>query len=164
MTPTTPFLTLFLCTGNSARSVFAEYFLREIGGPRFEVFSAGSHPKGAVNPYTIRVLNEVFHLDTTNASSKSWDQFQQIDLDFVITVCDSARETCPVFPGQPVTAHWGFEDPAAFEGPEDETFRKFRTIAFSIRRRIELFASLPIEKLDHLRLEHETRRLGTLTD
>jgi arsenate reductase len=158
--PPRKFRILFLCTGNSARSILAEALLRALAGDRFEAFSAGSQPAGRVNPYALRVLDEVFQVEATGARSKSWEEFHSEEFDFVITVCDSARETCPTFPGHPITAHWGFEDPAAFQGGEEETLRKFTDIAFQIRRRLELFCSLPFEKLDRLRLEQETRRIG----
>src|SRR5262249_45831954 len=108
------FRALFLCTGNSARRGFAEFFLRRAGGERFEAHSAGANPSGVVNPYTLKVLRERFGIDAGDARSKSWHEFEQMKFDFVITVCDKARESCPVWPGQPVIAHWGVEDPAAF--------------------------------------------------
>lgn len=158
--PPRKFRILFLCTGNSARSILAEALLRKLAGGRFEAFSAGSQPAERVNPHALRVLDEVFQVDAAGARSKSWEEFLGEEFDFVITVCDSARETCPTFPGHPITAHWGFEDPAAFQGGEAETLKKFTDIAFQIRRRLELFCSLPFEKLDRLRLEQETRRIG----
>lgn len=155
-----PFRILFLCTGNTARSVLAEYLIRKFGGTRFESFSAGANPKGVVNPYTLRVLGEIHGMDASAARSKSWEEFAGRDLDFVITVCDRARETCPVFPGQPVTAHWSFPDPADFAGSEAETFDHFAKIALHIQKRVELLCALPFDKLDHLRLEQRTREIG----
>jgi protein-tyrosine-phosphatase len=128
----------------------AEYLLRQIGGDRFEPFSAGSNPIGHVHHLTIRVLNELFHIDASAAQSKSWHDLVGIRFDFVITVCDDAREQCPVFPGEPVTAHWGLPDPEKAEGTEEDRFRAYVQTGFQIHRRIELFAGLPMEKLDDL--------------
>src|SRR5215471_16101823 len=111
---------LFLCTGNSARSILAEYLLRRIGHGRFEVYSAGTQPAGKVNPLALRVLKELYHVDASGARSKSTDEFQKMNFDFVITVCDNARESCPVWPGQPIIAHWGVPDPALATGNESE--------------------------------------------
>lgn len=155
---------LFLCTGNSARSIFAEYLLRRIGGPRFQVYSAGSNPTGKVNPYALQVLNEVYHIDASEARSKSWEEFQAVEFDFVITVCDNARETCPVWPGQPIIAHWGSPDPASVEGTDEEKYREFKQVAFQIQRRIELFCALPFEKVDRLRLAALTKEIGQKND
>lgn len=152
---------LFLCTGNSARSILAEYLLRRIGAGRFEVYSAGTQPTGAVNPLALRVLNELYHLDPTSARSKSTKEYQSADFDFVITVCDNARESCPVWPGQPIIAHWGVPDPALATGDELERFRVFRQTALVLQRRIELFCALPMDKLDRLKLEQLTRDIGT---
>jgi arsenate reductase len=156
-----PYKVLFLCTGNSARSVFGEYLLERIGGPRFEVYSAGSFPTGTVNPFAVRVLRDVYHIDASKARSKSWEEFQEIEFDFVITVCDNARESCPVWPGQPILAHWSSPDPALAEGDEARVYRTFKNVAFQIQRRIELFTSLPFDKLDRLRLAALTRDIGT---
>ncbi|MCB1233111.1 MAG: arsenate reductase ArsC [Verrucomicrobiae bacterium] len=157
-----PFRILFLCTGNSARSVFGEYLIRRVAPVAFESFSAGSDPKGEVHPMTLRVLSEIHKIDASDAESKSWDRFREDGtiFDFVITVCDHARETCPVWPGQPVIAHWGSMDPAAVEGTEEEVFDAFKKVSIEIRRRVELFASLPFEKLDRLRLEQLTKEIG----
>ncbi len=111
-----PFKILFLCTGNSARSIFAEYLIRRIGGSLFESYSAGARPVGRVNPYAIRVLSEVYHIDASEARSRGFEEFENVKFDFVITVCDRARETCPVWPGQPIIAHWGALDPALATG------------------------------------------------
>lgn len=154
------FKILFLCTGNTARSVLGEYLMKRIGKGRFEAYSAGAQPKGEVNPYTERVLKEVFKIDCSDARSKSWEEFKDVDFDFVITVCDNAKESCPVWPGQPIIAHWGSEDPADFTGTDEEIFKKFREVAFQINRRIELFCSLPFEKLDKLALEKMTKNIG----
>lgn len=134
-----PYKFLFLCTGNSARSIFAEYLLRRLGGARFEVFSAGSFPTGKVNPLAIRVLKQVYDIDASGARSKSWEEFRDVEFDYVVTVCDNARESCPVWPGQPIVAHWGFPDPAAVEGTDSEKYRAFEEVASQIYRRIERF-------------------------
>ena len=147
MTPKPPFKVLILCTGNSARSILGEYLLREKGKGRFEVFSAGSHPTGRVNPLAVRTLREKYGLDAGAARSKSWDEFKGVKFDFVITVCDNAKEACPIWPGQPMVAHWGSPDPAAAEGTEEEKFRFFVTVASQIARRVELFCAFPDEKL-----------------
>jgi arsenate reductase (thioredoxin) len=157
---TSPYRVLFLCTGNSARSVFAEYFLRRLGEGRFEVHSAGANPSGIVNPLTLKVLRDRFHLDASEARSKSWEEFKGVNFDFVITVCDNARETCPVWPGQPIVAHWGVDDPAAFEGSAAAKERFFYQVAMRLYRRVQLLVSLPIEKLSRLKLEKLTREIG----
>jgi arsenate reductase len=151
---------LVLCTGNSARSIIAEYLLRKAGPHRFDVFSAGSDPKGEVHPLALRVLREVYRIDAGDARSKSWEEFRGTRFDFVITVCDNARESCPVFPGQPVTAHWGLPDPAAAAGSLEERYACFKDAARILARRVELFCNLPLEKLDRLRLEEMTREIG----
>lgn len=155
-----PYKILFLCTGNSARSIFSEYLMRRIGGTRFQAYSAGSHPTGEVNPYALRVLDEVYHIDATEARSKGCDKFQDLEFDFVITVCDKARETCPVWPGQPIIAHWGAPDPALATGTEQELLQQFKQVALMIQRRIDLFSALPFEKIDRLKLEKLTRDIG----
>jgi len=155
-----PFKILFLCTGNSARSILAEYLIQRIGQKRFEAYSAGAQPKGEVNPMTLRVLRELYHINASNARSKSWKEFQGVHFDFVITVCDNAKESCPIWPGQPIIAHWGSPDPGSFEGSEAETFGFFQKVAFQIQRRIELLCCLPFEKLDRLRLEELTHEIG----
>jgi arsenate reductase (thioredoxin) len=151
---------LFLCTGNSARSVFAEYFLRRLGGDRFEACSAGANPSGVVNPLTVKVLRERFNIDAADARSKSWDEFRDVNFDFVVTVCDNTQESCPVWPGQPVTAHWGVEDPAAFVGTSKTTERFFFNVALALYRRLQTFTSLPLEKIDRLRLQKLVDDIG----
>jgi len=167
MTTQAPYQVLFLCTGNSARSIFAEYFLRRLGGRRFEVSSAGSRPNpdGAVNPLTLKVLRDRFHVDASGARSKSWDEFREkgVKFDFVITVCDQAREACPVWPGQPIVAHWGVDDPSAFVGTPQARERFFAQMAMLLYRRIQIFTSLPLEKLDRLRIAELTRDIGRRT-
>jgi len=157
-----PYKILFLCTGNSARSIFGEYLIRRFGLTKFESYSAGSSPKGQVNPYTLRVLKDLYQIDASDARSKSWEEFQQNGtiFDFVITVCDDARESCPVWPGQPIIAHWGCEDPAAFEGSDQETFDFFYKVARLIQWRIELLTALPFDKLDKLRLAEATQKIA----
>ena len=154
---------LFLCTGNSARSIMAEVMLNHLGRGRFVAHSAGSHPSGRVNPYSIETM-KAFGLPTEGLRSKSWDEFAAPGappIDFVITVCDSAAgETCPIWPGRPVTAHWGVEDPAAVEGSDAEKRAAFRDAATILRRRIELLLALPLEKLDALASQRELRDIG----
>jgi arsenate reductase (thioredoxin) len=155
-----PFKILFLCTGNSARSIFGEYFIRKLGKEKFESFSAGAEPRLAVNPYAIRVLRESYEMDPSEARPKSWDEYKGVIFDFVITLCDNAKERCPVWPGQPIIAHWSTPDPAEFEGTEEETYRHFWQISRLIYRRIDIFCNLPFGKLDRLRLEHATKEIG----
>jgi arsenate reductase len=155
-----PYKLLFLCTGNSARSIFGEYLLRRLGGPRFQVYSAGAFPTGKVNPFAIQVLKDCFHIDASEARSKSWEEFKGVQFDFVITVCDNARETCPVWPGQPIVAHWSSPDPAAVEGGDEEKYRAFKEVAFQINRRLQLFTALPLEKTDRLMLATLISEIG----
>lgn len=152
---------LFLCTGNSARSIIGEYLLRRLGGERFEVFSAGSFPTGKVNALAVQVLHDVYDIDASQARSKSWEEFKDVEFDFVITVCDNARETCPIWPGQPIVAHWSSPDPAAVEGTDAEKYRAFKDVAFQISRRLQLFTSLPLDKLDRLKLAGAIQEIGS---
>jgi arsenate reductase len=151
---------LFLCTGNSARSVFAETYLNGVAGRQFHAYSAGSRPKGAVHPLTIETLRAA-GLETSDLRSKSWDEFAHADaprMDLVITVCDSAAgEVCPVWPGQPITAHWSLPDPAAFQGGDEATRAFFREVFRQIRTRVDLLRNLPLAKLDRLAIKRETR-------
>lgn len=156
-----PYKILFLCTGNSARSIFGEYLIRRICPNRFESYSAGSSPTVRVNPFTLRVLKELYHIDPSEARSKSWEEFDGVEFDFVITVCDNARESCPIWPGQPVVAHWGVPDPAEATGTDEEKLYQFRQAALLLQRRIELFCSLPLQSLDRLKLERMIRDIGT---
>jgi arsenate reductase len=160
MDPTKPFKILFLCTGNSARSILAEYIIKRVGRGRFESLSAGANPKGFVHPMALRVLHEFYRMDATAARSKSWSEFTGIKFDFVITLCDSAKESCPAWPGQPIVAHWSSPDPAAFEGTEDEQFKLYVQVASQIQRRIDLLCCLPFEKLSDLSLELATKEIG----
>jgi protein-tyrosine-phosphatase len=161
----TPFNVLFLCTGNSARSILAEATLNSlaVGLGRFRAFSAGSQPKGEVNPLALDLLREQ-KMSTDGLRSKSWDEFAVPGapaLDFVFTVCDNAAaEVCPIWPGQPMTAHWGVPDPAAVEGPDEAKRKAFRDALFALRRRIELFANLPFDKLSRLALQERVREIG----
>ena len=154
---------LFLCTGNSARSVIGEVLLNHWGKSRFHAYSAGSQPKSAVNPLTLELLRAM-KLPTDGLRSKSWNEFARPDaprMDFVFTVCDqAAAETCPVWPGQPITAHWGVPDPAAVEGTHEKKMAAFRDAFQRLDTRIKLFVALPLEKLDRLALQHEARRIG----
>lgn len=138
----------------------AEYIANKQASHRLEAYSAGASPKGAPHPMAIKVLRESFAIDATNARSKSWEEFKDVKFDFVITVCDKAKESCPVWPGQPVIAHWGSPDPVEFEGSDEERQRHFWQVAQQIQRRIELFTSLPFESLDKLRLESATKEIG----
>jgi arsenate reductase (thioredoxin) len=144
---------LILCTGNSARSIFGEYLLRARGKGRFAVCSAGAHPTGRVHPLALQVLREHYDLDASGARSKSWDEFKDVKFDFVITVCDGAREACPIWPGQPVVAHWGSPDPAAATGSEEEKYRCFVNVASQIAQRVELLCAFPDDKLTPLAVQ-----------
>ena len=155
-----PYKLLFLCTGNSARSIFGEYLLRQSGGSRFQVYSAGAFPTGKVNPFAIRVLKDLFGIDASEAQSKSSEEFKDVQFDFVITVCDNARETCPIWPGQPIVAHWSSPDPAAVEGSDEEKYRAFKEVAFQINRRLQLFIVLPFENLDRVKLADLISEIG----
>ena len=154
---------LFLCTGNSARSVLAESLLGELGRGRFRAFSAGSFPRGEVHPMTLEVLRQL-HLPAEGFRSKSWDEFTGADapqMDFIFTVCDSAAgEACPVWPGHPATAHWGVPDPAAVETSVEDQRKAFQEAALVLKRRIELFLNLPLAKLDTLSLRQELSAIG----
>lgn len=155
---------LFLCTGNSARSILAEGLMNHLSEGRFKAYSAGSQPMGQVNPLAIETL-QALACDTDGMSSKSWDVFATEDapkMDFVITVCDSAAgEACPYWPGSPMTAHWGFPDPSHVEGDDDAKRSAFAKTAQAITQRLRLFLSLPMDKLDKLSLQHELRQIGT---
>lgn len=154
---------LFLCTGNSARSIMAEAILNFKGRPTFTAYSAGSHPSGAVRPEALRQL-QVAHIPTDTLRSKAWEEFSRSGappLHFVFTVCDNAaKEVCPVWPGQPMTAHWGIPDPAAVQGTTEEVERAFRNAFFTLDRRMSLFLSLPLASLDRLALKREIDKIG----
>ena len=154
---------LFLCSGNSARSILAEAILNKKGSPNFTAYSAGSHPKGAVHPATLQLLAAA-NFPTATLRSKPWDEFAQPGapiLDFVFTVCDNAAgEVCPIWPGQPMTAHWGIPDPAAVQGTPGQIHQAFRDAFVHLDRRISLFLSLPLASLDHLALKQELDRIA----
>jgi len=159
------FNVLFLCTGNTARSVLAEGILRGEGAGRFRAFSAGSHPKGVVNPFAVETL-AAHEYPADGYRSKSWDEFAGAEapqMDFVFTVCDSAAgEACPAWPGRPMTAHWGIEDPAAVEGSDIDKRRAFETAFRYLRNRVVAFVALPIKSLDELSLQTRLRDIGRM--
>ncbi len=154
---------LFICTHNSARSLMAECLLNSAGKGRFRAHSAGSQPSGQVQPLALRTLQRL-HVPSDGLRSKSWSEFAQADapaMDFVLTVCDrAAGETCPVWPGQPMTAHWGVADPCAVQGSEEEQAEAFRNAALTLKRRIDLMLALPVAALDRLSLQRELRNIG----
>ena len=154
---------LFLCTGNSARSIMAEAILKRKGVPKFSAHSAGSHPKGQVHPAALKQLQDA-RLPVAGLRSKSWEEFAKPGapkLDFVFTVCDNAaKEVCPVWPGQPMTAHWGVPDPAAVVGSPEQIARAFRDAYIMLERRISLFVCLPLKSLDSLAIKKEIDRIG----
>jgi arsenate reductase len=160
-----PYNVLFLCTGNSARSVIAEAILNKVGFGNFKAFSAGSQPKGQVNPNTVKLLQNLGY-DTSAYRSKSWSEFAKPGaphLDFVFTVCDSAAaESCPVWPGQPMTAHWGIPDPAEATGSEAEIALAFKDAYRMLDRRIGVFVALPLKSLDQLSLQNRLRDIGRI--
>ena len=160
-----PFNTLFLCTGNSARSILAEVILGKLGAGKFHAFSAGSRPKGAVNPHTLALLQSLGY-DTAGLRSKSWSEFARPGapaLDFVFTVCDNAAgETCPVWPGQPMTAHWGVPDPAEATGSAAEVALAFKDAYRMLHQRIAVFTALPIRSLDALSLQQRLKAIGRM--
>jgi protein-tyrosine-phosphatase len=167
MTDARPLNVLFLCTGNSARSILAEAILNRLGRGKFQAFSAGSHPKGQVNPAAIRLLAGMGY-PTADLRSKPWDEFSGADappLDFVFTVCDDAAgEACPIWPGQPMTAHWGLPDPAAVTGSEAEVALAFAAAYRVLNNRIGLYASLPISSLNRLSLQNRLNEIGQAAD
>lgn len=158
-----PYNVLFLCTGNSARSILGEAITNDIGQGRLVGYSAGSHPKGDVHPLALDLLRQM-HLPTDGLRSKPWDEFAAAgapSMDFIFTVCDSAAgEACPVWPGHPMTAHWGLPDPAAVEGSDVEQRRAFRQTYAALENRIKLFASLPLDSLDRMSLQGNLNAIG----
>jgi arsenate reductase len=162
-----PYNVLFLCTGNSARSILAEVLLNQMGRGRFRAYSAGSTPTGRVNPYALELL-QTNRLPTEGLSSKSWNQFAEPGapvMDFVFTVCDNAAgEVCPVWPGQPMSAHWGITDPAAFEGDEQAKRKAFFRAYNELSHRLGIFISLPMDKLDRLTLQKRLDEIGKVRD
>ncbi len=163
MTPERTYNVLFLCTGNSARSILAEAFLNAEGKGRFRAFSAGSFPKGSVNPFALALLKQI-GFSTDDLRSKSWDEFAVAGapkMDFVFTVCDQAAgETCPIWPGQPATAHWGIPDPAAVEGSDAEKMQAFREALRQLSNRIGVFIQLPFDKLNRIKLKARLDDIG----
>jgi arsenate reductase len=160
-----PYNVLFLCTGNSARSIFAEALMNHSGRGMFKAYSAGSHPRGEVHPIALELLQRM-KLSTIGLRSKGWDEFARPGaprLDFVFTVCDKAAgEICPIWPGQPVTAHWGVEDPAAVEGNSPEKWVAFREVLRVLDNRIKIFMSLPLASLDRIRLQRRLEEIGKM--
>lgn len=158
-----PYNVLFLCTGNSARSIIAEALLNAVGDGRFFAYSAGSHPTGEVNPLAIQELSRL-RVPTDGLRSKGWDEFARPDapeMDFVITVCDQAAgEMCPAWPGQPITAHWGMADPAGVEGSEGVRLKAFREVAVMMKRRLDIMRALPLESLDRLAIQKQVREIA----
>ena len=163
MTDTKPYNVLFICTGNSARSIIAEGLLNEMGKGRFKAYSAGSHPKGAVHPLALKELHSL-HIPTDGFRSKGWEEFAAPgapEMDFVFTVCDQAAgEVCPVWPGQPMTAHWGMPDPAAVEGSDDAKAKAFKDTAITMKRRLDLMMSLPMASLGRMAIQREVKEIG----
>lgn len=159
------FNVLFLCTGNTARSVLAEGILRKLGNRHFNAYSAGSQPKGIVNPFALKVL-AAQGFPAVGYRSKSWDEFARADapkMDFIFTVCDSAAgEACPYWPGHPTSAHWGIEDPAAVQGSDDDKERAFKQAFHFMHKRIEAFVALPFDRLDETSLREALKKIGTL--
>jgi arsenate reductase len=159
----TSYNVLFLCTGNSARSIMAEVILNHLDNGRFTAYSAGSHPKGTVHPLALETLQSM-GLPLDGLRSKSWEEFARPDappLDFLLTVCDDAAgEVCPVWPGKPMTAHWGVEDPAAFQGSEDAQRQKFREVALILRQRVERLLNLPLATLDTMTMHAKLKEIG----
>lgn len=157
------FNVLFLCTGNSARSIIAEAILNSVGDDQFVGYSAGSHPTGTVNPLAMEELTRL-RIPTDGLRSKGWDEFASpgaVPLDFVITVCDQAAgEMCPAWPGQPITAHWGMADPAAVEGPDEDKRKAFHDVAVMMKRRIDIMRSLPLASLDRLAIQKQVRDIA----
>ncbi|MCA8102928.1 arsenate reductase ArsC [Burkholderia contaminans] len=158
-----PYNVLFICTGNSARSILSEGLMNQLGDGRFVAYSAGSHPKGEVNPFALRELAR-WHLPTEGYRSKSWDEFAAPGapaLDFVFTVCDKAAgEVCPIWPGQPITAHWGVPDPADVEGSDEQKQQAMHDAALTLKRRIDLLLSLPLAKLDNVAVQKSVTEIG----
>lgn len=155
---------LFICTGNSARSIIAQALLNAMSDGRFKAFSAGSHPKGEVHPLAIQELH-LLRIPTDGLRSKGWEEFAQPgapEMDFVFTVCDQAAgEACPVWPGQPLTAHWGMPDPAAVEGTQEQKLKAFKDVAVMMKRRLDIMLALPLERLDRLAIQQEVRKIGS---
>lgn len=159
------FNVLILCTGNSARSIMAEAVFNTLYEKKFKAYSAGSNPTGVVNPFALKVVESIGY-PTEKLRSKSWDEFGSVDapqMDFIFTVCDQAAgQVCPIWPGHPISAHWGFEDPAAFEGTDEEKHKLFLKIFHQIRSRIQIFSALPFGTLERSALQHEVSKIGQI--
>jgi arsenate reductase (thioredoxin) len=154
------FSILFLCTWNASRSIFAEYFMKEFGAAKFDAYSAGVTPRGEVSPVTLKILKERYRLDASDARSKSWHEFQDKELNFIVSVSDLAEETAQAFPGRPILAHWPFPDPSEVQGSAEEIEDTYFQVASRIRYRLQLFNNLSFDKLDRLRLELKIKELG----
>jgi arsenate reductase (thioredoxin) len=162
-TPAQKFRILFLCTWNASRSIFAEYFMKELGSARFEAFSAGVTPKGQVSPITLRILHDRFRIDASGARSKSWEEFKNEHLDFVVSVSEQAEQTSHAFPGRPILAHWPYDDPAKVQGTTEEVEAAYFRVASRIRYRLQLFNNLSLDQLDRLRVEVQMKQLSEST-
>ena len=159
-TPTQKFKMLFLCTWNASRSIFAEYFMKDFGAGRFEAFSAGVTPKGQVSPITLKVLQDKFRIDASGARSKSWEEFKDEHLDFVVSLSEQAEQTSHAFPGQPILAHWPFDDPTQVQGTPEQVEAAYFRVASRIRYRLQLFNNLSFDQLDRLRIELKMKKLA----
>ena len=162
--PKQKFSILFLCTWNAGRSIFAEYFMKELGAAKFDAFSAGVNPKGAVSPVALKILSEKFRLNALDARSKSWHEFEDKELDFIVSVSDQAEETTHAFPGKPILANWPYPDPSLVTGAPAEIESAYFQVASRIRYRLQLFNNLSFDKLDRLRLELKMKELGESRD
>jgi arsenate reductase (thioredoxin) len=160
ISPGQKFKILFLCTWNASRSIFAEYFMKDLGSRRFDAFSAGVTPKGQVSPVTLRVLQDKFRIDPAGARSKSWEEFKDEHLDFIVSVSEQAEETSHAFPAQPVLAHWPYDDPTKVQGTPEEVEAAFFRVASRIRYRLQLFNNLSFDQLDRLRIELTMKKLA----
>src|SRR5271157_4317368 len=159
-TPAQKFKMLFLCTWNASRSIFAEYFMKDIGSGRFEALSAGVMPKGQVSPVTVKVLKDKFRIDASGARSKSWEEFKDEHLDFVVSVSEQAEETSHAFPGKPILAHWPYDDPAKVQGTPEQVEAAYFRVAARIRYRLQLFNNLSFDQVDQLRSELMMKKLA----
>jgi arsenate reductase (thioredoxin) len=156
------FKVLFLCTWNASRSIFAEYFMKDIGSGRFEALSAGVTPKGQVSPVTVKVLKDKFRIDASGARSKSWEEFKDEHLDFIVSVSEQAEQTSHAFPGQPILAHWPYDDPTKVQGTPEQVEAAYFRVASQIRYRLQLFNNLSFDQLDRLRMAVKMKELAEL--
>jgi arsenate reductase (thioredoxin) len=159
-TPAHRFKILFLCTWNASRSIFAEYFMKDIGSDRFEALSAGVTPRGQVSPITLKVLQDKFRIDASGARSKSWEEFKDEHLDFVVSVSEQAEQTSHAFPDQPILAHWPYDDPTKVQGTAEQVEAAYFRVASRIRYRLQLFNNLSFDQLDRLRIEVKMKNLA----